>query len=106
MSVSASRENLGDVSTHLLAPSAQLSPTENGAACFTESQNAAGVWPDNRRPERSVMVPEIITGTASPRASVTSAMAAIAALALSVSNTVSIRRISAPPSMRPRTCSA
>ncbi len=53
-----------------LAPSAQLSPIENGAAWRTEFQNAAGVWPDSRRPERSVMVPEIITGTLTPRASV------------------------------------
>ena len=34
-----------------------------GLACRTEFQNAAGVWPDSRRPERSVMVPEIITGS-------------------------------------------
>ena len=40
-----------------------MSPIENGAAWRTEFQNAAGVWPDSRRPERSVMVPEIITGT-------------------------------------------
>ena len=46
-----------------LAPSAQLSPIENGAAWRTEFQNAAGVWPESSRPERSVMVPEIITGT-------------------------------------------
>ncbi len=30
-----------------LAPSAQLSPIENGAAWRTEFQNAAGVWPDS-----------------------------------------------------------
>ena len=47
-----------------LAPSAQLSPIENGAAWRTEFQNAAGVWPERSRPERSVMVPEIITGSA------------------------------------------
>ena len=40
-----------------------MSPIENGAAWRTEFQNAAGVWPDRSRPERSVMVPEIITGT-------------------------------------------
>ena len=57
------------------APSAQLSPIEIGEACWIEFQNAAGVCPDSRRPERSVMVPEIITGTRTPRASVTSAMA-------------------------------
>ncbi len=89
-----------------LAPSAQLSPTEYGAAWRTEFQNAAGVWPERSRPERSVMVPDIITGSAWPFASVTSAMAAIAALALSVSKMVSISRRSAPPSIRPLTCSA
>jgi len=51
-------------------------------------------------------VPEIITGTRSARASVTSAMAAIAALALSVSKMVSISRRSAPPSISASTCSA
>ena len=89
-----------------LAPSAQLSPIENGAAWRTEFQNAAGVWPESSRPERSVMVPEIITGTPTPSASMTSAMAAIAALALSVSKMVSISRRSAPPSISPLTCSA
>ena len=57
------------------APSAQLSPIENGEAWRIEFQNAAGVWPDSKRPERSVMVPEIITGTRMPRASVISSMA-------------------------------
>ena len=53
------------------------------------------------------MVPEIIIGTAMRRdASTTSVMAAIAALALSVSKMVSIRSRSAPPSIRPSTCSA
>ena len=45
-----------------VAPSAQLSPIDSGAAWRTEFQNASGVCPDSRRPERSVMVPEIITG--------------------------------------------
>jgi hypothetical protein len=57
------------------APSAQLSPIENGVACRTEFQKPAGVWPESSRPERSVIVPEIITGTWMPRASVISAMA-------------------------------
>ena len=88
------------------APSAQFSPIDNGAAWRTEFQNAAGVWPESKRPERSVMVPEIITGTRIPVSSVTSAIAAIAALALSVSKIVSISRRSAPPSSSPLTCSA
>jgi hypothetical protein len=42
---------------HLSAPSAQFNPTETGEACRTAFQNASGVWPESRRPERSVMVP-------------------------------------------------
>ena len=58
--------DLRDMRAHFAcAPSAQLSPMVTGLACRTEFQNAAGVWPDSRRPERSVMVPEIITGTSS-----------------------------------------
>ena len=45
-----------------LAPSAQLRPIVKGRAWRTECQNAVGVWPDSVRPERSVIVPEIITG--------------------------------------------
>jgi hypothetical protein len=52
------------------------------------------------------MVPEIITGIDRPRAAVTSATAAMAALALSVSKMVSISSRSAPPSIRPCACSA
>ncbi len=43
-----------------------MSPIVNGVAWRTEFQNAAGVWPESSRPERSVMVPEIITGTLAP----------------------------------------
>ncbi len=57
------------------APSAQLRPTVTGFAWRTEFQNAPGVCPDSRRPERSVMVPEIITGTSSPRSAHNSWMA-------------------------------
>ena len=55
-----------------LAPSAQFRPIVNGLAWRTEFQNASGVWPDSVRPERSVIVPEIITGTSTPRSSKTS----------------------------------
>ena len=48
------------------APSAQLSPTENGRALLTEFQKASGVCPESVRPEASVMVPEIMTGTRMP----------------------------------------
>ena len=52
------------------APSAQLMPTLNGRACAIEVQNASIVWPDSVRPLRSVIVTEIISGSAdaaSPR---------------------------------------
>src|SRR5262245_58290766 len=99
--------DLGDMGAHFSrAASARFNPIGNGAAWRTEFQNAAGVWPESSRPERSVMVPEIITGTRTPRISVTSATAAIAALALSVSKIVSISSRSAPPSSKPLACSA
>ena len=50
-----------------LAPSAQFNPIESGAAWRTAFQNASGVCPESSRPERSVMVPEIITGSVRPR---------------------------------------
>src|SRR5262245_63307023 len=74
-----------------LAPRAQFNAIENGAVWRTEFQNAAGVWPESSRPERSVMVPEIITGTRMPRVSVTSAAAAIAVLAVRGWRNVSVR---------------
>ncbi len=76
-----------------------------GLAWRTEFQNASGSCPDSSRPDLSVMVPEIITGTSMPRASVISAIAYSAALALSVSKMVSTSSRSAPPSSRPLICS-
>ena len=78
---------------------------EKGREWRTECQNAVGVWPESVRPERSVMVPEIISGIGKPRSAKASKQAKIAALAFSVSKMVSMRRRSAPPSMRPRICS-
>ena len=77
----------------------------NGRAWRTEYQKAVGVWPESVRPERSVMVPEIITGRRTPFSAKTSSTATIAALALSVSKIVSSRMRSAPPSIRPRAAS-
>ena len=88
------------------APSAQLSPIENGRAWRSECQKAVGVWPDSVRPERSVIVPEIISGRRTPLAAKVCSQANTAALALSVSKIVSIRMRSAPPSIRPEICSA
>ena len=52
------------------------------------------------------MVPEIITGRRMPVSAKTSWVAKVAALAFSVSKIVSIRMMSAPPSISPRSCSA
>ena len=87
------------------APSAQLSPTVKGRAWRIECQNAVGVWPDRVRPDRSVMVPEIMIGSRTPISVKTSSQAKIAALAFRVSKIVSIRIRSAPPSISPRSCS-
>ena len=76
-----------------------------GRAWRTECQKAVGVWPERVRPERSVMVPEIIIGRRTPFSAKTSSPAKIAALAFSVSKIVSIRIRSAPPSTSPRSCS-
>ena len=88
------------------APSAQLSPTVNGRAWRTECQKAVGVWPDSVRPDRSVIVPEIMIGRRTAFSANTSSQAKIAALAFSVSKIVSIRIRSAPPSISPPICSA
>ena len=65
-------------------------------------QNASTVWPDSVRPEASTIVPEMITGSRSPSSSNSDSTAKIAALAFSVSKIVSMSRMSAPPSTRPR----
>ena len=77
----------------------------NGLAWRTECQNAVGVWPDSVRPERSVIVPETMIGRRMPFSRKISSQAKIAALAFSVSKIVSIRMMSAPPSISPRSCS-
>ncbi len=46
-----------------VAPSEQLTPTTNGSACSTESQNASTVWPERFRPERSIAVKQIQSGS-------------------------------------------
>ena len=48
-----------------------MSPIESGRACISEYQNASAVCPESVRPLWSVIVPEIITGTRSPRAAKT-----------------------------------
>jgi hypothetical protein len=85
---------------------AQLNPIDNGLACRNELKNASGVCPDKVRPERSVMVPDTMTGSRTARSSNTASTANSAAFALRVSKIVSTSRMSAPPSIRPRICSA
>jgi hypothetical protein len=87
------------------APSAQLTPTLSSGAWEMEFQQASTVWPDNVRPEASVMVMEAITGSFVPVSAKYFSMANSAALRFSVSNVVSGRRMSTPPSTSPRTCS-
>ncbi len=77
----------------------------SGRAWRTEFQNASTVCPDRMRPEASVTVPLIITGTRSARRSNSASMAKIAAFAFSVSKIVSTSSTSAPPSSSPRACS-
>ena len=79
---------------------------DKGLACLTLYQNASLVCPDKVRPEASVMVPEIIMRIGSSRDSDTSSMATNAALALSVSKTVSTKIRSAPPARSARVASA
>ena len=81
-----------------LAPSAQFKPTERGRAWRTEFQKASGVCPESVRPEASVIVPEIMTGSRAPRASKSSSIAKSAAFAFNVSKIVSTRIRSTSPS--------
>ena len=69
-----------------------------------EVQNASGVCPERVRPLASVIVPDTITGRRSLAAN-TSSKANSAAFALRVSNTVSIRMKSTPPSTSARAAS-
>ena len=55
---------------------------ENGFKCRIENQNASGVCPDRLRPDKSVMVPEIMSGSSKPNSSKTCLTANPAALAL------------------------
>ena len=98
--------DLGDVGAHLLGAERTVEPDRHRRGVTHRVPERGRRLPDRSRPERSVMVPEIITGTLVPRASMTSAIAAIAALALSVSKIVSISRMSAPPASSSSTCSA
>ncbi len=105
MKVSATPDSSARWGRIAAAPSAQLRPTVKGLAWRTECQKAVGVWPESVRPERSVIVPEIMTGRRMPFSRKISSQAKIAALAFKVSKMVSIRMMSAPPSINPRSWS-
>ncbi len=70
-----------------------------GLAWQTEFQNASVVCPDRVRPDASVMVPEIMTGSVTPVAANAFLTAKMAALAFNVSKIVSIIKKSTPPSI-------
>ena len=89
-----------------LAPSAQLRPITVGRAWRTEFQNASTVCPESVRPEASVIVPDTMMGRSTPSSSSTPRTANSAALAFSVSKTVSTRIRSTPPSTSARVASA
>ena len=78
-----------------------MRPTASGFAWRTEYQKASAVCPLRVRPERSVMVPEIMTGSLRSLRRKNSSTANSAAFAFRVSKTVSTMMMSAPPSTRP-----
>ena len=78
---------------------------ESSGPWLMEATKASSVCPLSVRPEASLSVALTITGMSSPRSAQRSMMAFIAHFALSVSKTVSMSSMSAPPSMRPRACS-
>ena len=73
---------------------------------MTDVQKASTVWPESVLPLKSVIVPEIIRGNSIFFALKIFFTATIAAFAFSVSNMVSIRIMSEPPSINPLTCSS
>jgi hypothetical protein len=60
---------------HLLGAERAIEPDRERRGMRTEIQNASGVWPDSMRPDRSVMVPETMTGTRNRAPRTASAMA-------------------------------
>ena len=59
----ASSSTYGSISA---GPSAQFNPTTSGSACAMEVRNASTVCPLRVRPERSVIVPEMMSGNFLP----------------------------------------
>ena len=92
------RGQRGEMRPQLRRAERAIEPDGDRLGVATDAQKASTVWPERLRPERSVSVIEIISGSSRPSACSASSVAMIAALALSVSNTVSIRMKSTPPS--------
>ena len=97
--------DFGQMRAHRRRAERAVEPDREGPGMAHRMPERVGVWPDRVRPERSVMVPEIMIGRRRPRCRKSSSQAKIAALAFSVSKMVSIRMRSAPPSIRPDNCS-
>ena len=88
------------------APKEQLRPTlKMFSSCCTDARKASRVCPESVRPLASVMVTLSITGISLPVATLTLLAAARAALALRVSNMVSISQMSTPLSLNTVICS-
>ena len=83
------------------APNAQFNPTAVIPACRIECQNASTVCPDNVLPLASVIVPETKIGISFYVSSINERTPKRAALQFNVSNTVSMRNRSTPPSSSP-----
>ena len=82
-----------------------VQPDDDRPGVGDDVQNASTVWPLSVRPDASTIVPETISGRRMPAASCAASTPKIAALPLSVSKIVSMRRMSAPPSIRPSAAS-
>ena len=83
-------------------PAEQLNPMAAGLNGAKTARIASGVWPERILPEASLMVSEITTGISVSSLSIDLAAPSKAAFTLRMSNAVSIRRKSAPPSISPR----
>ena len=79
-----------------------MTPTTNGAACSTETQNASDVCPERLRPLLSTAVKESQSGSSGA----TVEAATIAAFAFRVSKIVSMSSRSTPPSRSAAICSS
>ena len=68
ISVSACADSAATCGRSWAAPNEQLRPIVSGRAWRTEAQKASTVWPDRLRPDRSVSVIEIMSGSSRPSA--------------------------------------